>query len=684
MPDPPERFIDAVVSPLDDNAEMQVAARHHLAEAIADASPDSGDSLENAAATLEQRDRSRFLSRWKVGWYALTGIVSALVLGLLAASVVTMWPAYRMLAGALYFAPLMANPKMDDDKLAGHLTPEQRLLLLGDTTRSDKVERFKGLWESDPTNPAYYADYAVIHIAERRTLPPDFLETARKLDPDNGWFIAMAAADAANLAIDSRSRPTSATPGGVKLRVIKDPAKRDEALALLNEASTKPRYESYQATMLEKRIPLLPPRTDTVDQCVPMAHLVELSFSNFQTRALGDLVAIQAADLAKAGDREGFEKSLRAWRSFTEGVARSRNSYVVEGLLATVMFRAPVKAQQQAAIDLGLPDEAARLKALDDRFEARKNQLSHSDPPMPWIRDRANIFGAMAFPVLARQTLRPPEIDPAALKPGRLADHAFAGRVLALGAWAVLGLAMIVMGLYRFRGSALTRRLSARLAELLTPSDHAWIIGMGIVLPALYYLGIYRLTPLGCRDWGLAASAFAVPFGQFVTMLSLMLVLPVLLVRARLNQRAGAAGLRAKPSRWPWSWIAVTLAAAALPTFGIALVKGGNPETMLIIAAALLGTLHLYWIVGALRALFSKQASLLRRMILSRAVIPAYAAAMILMMLAMPLYHIEERHWFARDEFSRLSVAKPSYTPYEYEVTQALQEELRDIIAEQP
>jgi hypothetical protein len=76
MPDPAERFIEAATSPLADNPELQIAARHELAGVIGNAGPGTGDSLDTAAARLEQR-RS---GKWRYILYAITGIISAVVL----------------------------------------------------------------------------------------------------------------------------------------------------------------------------------------------------------------------------------------------------------------------------------------------------------------------------------------------------------------------------------------------------------------------------------------------------------------------------------------------------------------------------------------------------------------------------------------------------------------------------
>ncbi|WP_367871138.1 hypothetical protein [Luteolibacter sp. Populi] len=682
MPDAAERFIQAAISPMEDNAELTIAARHQLEEAIRNAAPGPGDTRDIAAATLEQRDRPGFLKRWKAALYLLTAGVSAAVLGLTAASVISMWPAYQLLANTLSIRSFYIDPAMSDRMLAGHLKPKERLLLLGDTAKAGRAARIKGLWDSEPDNAAYFADYAIAHLSDHSALPLDFLETARKLDPDNGWFIAIAAGESARQAIDPGSRATTTSPGGVKLKLIKDAAKRDEALALLHEASAKPRFDSYQPAMLRKRIPLLPARTDTTDQFVPFSYLAGTSAPNFRIRYLGDVMAIQAMDLAKAGDRVGFRQLRRDWDLLTGNMIRAESIGVIDMLLATSNIRVSLKAMHEAAVDLGLSEEAARLKALDDRFEERKRVQTSRPDPLPELQKHGSVLGGASWPMLSKQTLRTVEIPAEELQAGRLADHAFAGRVLALAAWIVLALAMNAAGLYSYRGSALPRRLSVRLGELLKVSDHARIIGIGIMLPALYYLVIYRLTPWGGRDWSLAASAYIVPAAQFGTMLSLMLVLPVLITRARLNRRAGAAGLRARQTWVPWA--AVACAAAALPTFGLSLEKGSNAGIVMNIATGLIGILLLYALIAGIRALFSRQQSLLRRMTLARAVIPAYAAGMVLMMLAMPLYHLEEKHWFGQDEISRFSAENPSFSRYEWDVTQVLREELLEIIETKP
>jgi hypothetical protein len=100
----------------------------------------------------------------------------------------------------------------------------------------------------------------------------------------------------------------------------------------------------------------------------------------------------------------------------------------------------------------------------------------------------------------------------------------------------------------------------------------------------------------------------------------------------------------------------------------------------MIIASCLLLPPQLYLLVIGFRALFSRQAGLLRRVTVSRVLLPAYAAGMLLMVLMVPLFHAEERHWIALDRLTQVTPEKPGIGPYEWEIAQSMREELLEIL----
>jgi hypothetical protein len=216
------------------------------------------------------------------------------------------------------------------------------------------------------------------------------------------------------------------------------------------------------------------------------------------------------------------------------------------------------------------------------------------------------------------------------------------------------------------------------LEDLLKPIDWAWILGAGVVLPFLFYLAIYRLTPFGARDWSIAASAFLVPSGQVAAMGFLMIVLPVLVARWRLGRRGAMLGWR---KSHPWlGWTAVICGALSLPLFGLSFANGKGSETVMMIAAGLLGVLVLTGLILGLRAVFSKRPALLRRMTLSRTLIPAYALGMLLMAASMPFYHAAEKRWLAQDRLMEITPEAPALSRYEWEVAQAMRAELLEVL----
>jgi len=676
MVDPAERFIAAATAPLAGNAELHIAARNELVESIGSAEDGARDPLDQATERLENADRSSTGKWYKIGLYLILGVLSVAAIASAVRSLIDFRLGSHLMLGIGYGrideAHFLAS-------LSSHLKPQERMILLGDMTKSRRSDRIKGLWDSEPENPAYFADYVSAYSSDHGVLPRDLLSTADKLDPGNAWFVALAASERSQFSMDPNARPTL-TPGGAKLRAVKDQAKLDEAIELFHQAAQLEQFDGYQEALLKRRIPLLPPRTDAASQFAPLTYLAGLPSPILRFRHLVDAIQIKANQLAKSGDKEGFRRLLADWDKFTATYASAFTGNLVDGLVRQVVIRVPLKALSEAAVDLGMPEDAKRLKDLDDRFQARKTAMGSRVDPNSEIGLHSSLLAGLSLPAVSEQTLKALPIPPEDLTPGRMADHAIAGRIMSLVAWLILGLLLLATGFYRFRSSLLIRRLSARMMLLLRPVDWAWIIGFGILLPLTYYQIILRLTPLGAREWSLKASNFIVPAGQFSAMLWTMVLLPILIARRRLGLRAGAAGLSSNAG-W-WEWFGIGMGAAAIPVFGMAFDESGGEKTMLLVAGVTLGTMQLCCLAIGLRALFARRATLLRRATLSRVLMPAYAVGMLSMAVLMPLYHAEEKHWIARDTLMTYSAAAPAFTRYDYEVTQQLQRETLEIVGE--
>lgn len=670
MPEPAERFLAAATAPLGDNAELQIMARRELEEGLA-----AGKEAELAEATaVLERAKPRRL--WRIALYAATALVSVVSLGGLGSNSTVIDGMQSILsAGSLGSTPWVPNDS--EDRLSEGLSPQQRLLLLGDTSKTSPAERFKALWDSDPENPAYFADYSLHFIQEHESLPPDFLETAGKLAPDNAWFTLMAAGvtakDAVKRVKQSRLQVEKGMPPDYQ---ILDPKRLDEALRLLERAGRQSGFQVYQADLIAERIALLPKRTDFVSQLPILTCLVGLPSATIHLRSVADAADVAAWQAADRGDAESFRRIARTWEPCLRRMVEAEDPDLVHGLVSRTMLVGTANRYGRTRLP-GIEDLNQRWQPIAERMRTEKEERNRRE----WndeLRLKGGISAEFWLPLMTKQLQSPIPITDADLKPGRMVDHELFSRVAAAALCLVFGLMLLAAALYRQRASVLVKRLSRRLEDLLSPADWAWILGGGVGLPMLFYLTIYRLTPLGARDWSIAASAFIVPAGQAAAMGLLMIVLPVLIARWRLGKRGAVLGWH-KGRAW-MGWAAVICGALSLPVFGLSFASGTGSEVVMMVASALLGILALAWLLLGLRAVFSKRPALLRRATLSRVLVPAYALGMLLMAASMPLYHAAEKRWLAQDRLMEITPEAPALSRYEWQVAQALRAENLELL----
>jgi hypothetical protein len=672
MPDAAERFIAAATATLGDNPEVQVAARQELEGALVPGDP---AAWADDVRQLEDLAHPRKIARWRTILFIATAAVSLVSVALIAKSLAS----YRQ--STRYLSSLgTGDETLDTRSLSRGLTADQKLLLLGDTSETLPSDRFKGLWNSDPTNPAYFAEYSIHSWFDHQRLPQGFLAAAERLDPDNAWFVMFAAGTVAENAVERsplsmKERKSKVLP---KL-TVRDQKRSAEALALFQKATSLPRFESYQVELLKQRIPLLPRRTDFASQAIPMGYVAGLPSGNLKLRNVLSVVEAEAERMTSEGDAAGFSSLMNGWRKVLESGLQGSDRTLVDILVFKSLLTAPARRFQSCAERLALPEEASRWKDIatgDDERRAR-NEDRHFNrrDPLVW---NGSLFAGLSLPVVSRMSDHAPPVREEDLQPGRLADHEGFCRVSSLAAWLVLGLMLGCAAVFPSRGSVLVQRLSRRLVDLLRPVDWAWILGAGMILPLLYYILIYRFTPLGARELSLRVSLFMVPAGQVTSMAFLMIATPLQIARWRLGKRGAMLGWQNKR---PWvGWIAVICGALALPAFGLGFLgENGNPS-MVMIAAALLGILVLVWLVFGIRAVFSKGTPLLRRVTLSRILVPAYALGMLLMAASMPFYHAAEKRWLAQDRLMEITPEAPALSRYEWQVAQAMRAELLEIL----
>jgi hypothetical protein len=666
-----DRLIELATRPLAGNAEIQLAAAGELRRRIETCAA-SPAALDEAADALDRADRRPRRHRWRVALYVATLLVSLPAL-VHSARQVFVLSGIRSLA-----SPMAASPPKLTALVAG-ATPAQKLLVYGDPKAVNHASRWKPLWDSSPENPAYFAEYANACYQDSERFSPELLATAERLDPDNGWFPALAAAGDSKGAVSKQKSPRG-TGGKTATPVwkIDNEQQFQAALTRIHQAAQKPRFTAYQNELLKQRIPLFPPRTDFVSQLPPTVYLAAQNVPAIHLRKLTDLMAAGAQQCAANQDVSGFRQITGDWQTLAQAITRN-GDLLIDLLVAKAFISSPLANFRDAAQALGLTDEAARFSALHEQFAAEKaarEKRRWDSRTTDLATSKGSLLASMTLPMLARLAQSPPPLTEADLRPGRYADHAVFERIASFIGLAILGLCAGLAALQRLRHSPLFNPLAERMLDLLRRSDWWWIIAGGIVAPAVWYFGMTRLTPLSAREWSIRWTVFLQPSCQFGAMVVMMIVLPVVIAAWRLGKRGAPLGLA--PRRAKLGMAAAICAVLAVPAFG-AILSG--PDRIMIAAGIILLGLPVLWlVVGFFVNILGNDAHALHRATLARMVLPAWVSGMFLMAVSMPVHHAQERRWIQQDPLYRISAEKPAPTHYEWEVTQQLRKELVELM----
>ncbi|RYD61778.1 MAG: hypothetical protein EOP83_16225, partial [Verrucomicrobiaceae bacterium] len=506
MPTPPERFLDAATRTFGDNAELQVIARREL-ETMLD--PSSDDAAEEAAKRFDTLDHSPHprLKRYLAGAVAA---ISLLIAGW------TAWGIYQDWDELRWFDDWGDGVAIDWVRT---LPPADQLILLGSRDATTLEGSMKDLWDSDPGNPSYFADYARSDIRTLRKLPPGFAEIASRIDPDNGYFHLIQAGDSLPpQCVDYKApakRRKAGDPPEASQWLIVDQERFQASLDMIRQAASMPAFRSYEADLMKQRIALLPPPDDLMSLAPRFQYVFGLK-NGLMDYYVSSIVAAKAEDCLKQNDREGVLQLRRDWDRLISASVSQAHPTMFTMLVHRGMAASPLENFIASAEGLGLTEEATMLR------ERRENMSRANSPIRLAIDDEAtkrHLNDHAGFLRGSTFSHRIPADEE--LKPGRLAEYEWFGRIGSLVAWLLLALTSLLVWAYRFRAGGPAKRISRRLKDLVTARDHLWIIGAGIGLPLLFcYIGTY-LTPLSARDWSISVHGGTVPVGQLLASLLL-------------------------------------------------------------------------------------------------------------------------------------------------------------------
>lgn len=628
MPDPATRFIGLATRSLEGDAKEITATE--LAARLAHAGADDG-VVEDAAARLEKvRAASGSRGLWVLG-FAVVGL--AVVLGFL---IPRHWREARLLEGI--------HRQGRDGKLhervlaemgpAAADVPLQTFYHVDPEAWSDAVE---ALLREDPDDPSRYRFHVqwFSYLNRPEVLPPDFESRWKELDPDNALWPLTAANSLAGNSVSGVS--------GGKVTVTNEP-RFEQALAFFHQAAGCDHIRSLANGIRERQL-----RSFKSDGSLKS---VQMRFGLLNLASAGDSVILYTLGGVLLAQAERYEsaRNIEGMRALTSDL---RKVLILmwsnpEGDLSNTYYFTRNCFSRLATIcrGMGLNDDADRLERVVDMESALRKGA-----PVAKLEDFSRHSGTFEKWRHEYHQQAPSADD---RKPGRLAEYAVADRFTALAG--VLAAFLVAAGglIETLRRGALPRHLAGGLMPLIRTSDRAWLFGLGLLFPAIWWFGITWYSPLGCRDIGLTffeIKGFPMMqpwLSQGLGGLVLAYVLLVQTARWRLGKRGAFLSLR--PPRMWIGWTMAVLAALFIPAQGVVRYLSADQDKFLLYGSAAGGIALLWLLWQAAMGLFAARENALGGQVLLRFLMPGVIVLALLLLGAMPLLRKSERKWGAEME----------------------------------
>ncbi len=696
-----EQYLDAATSGLADDRELQLDVRAELRSHIEErlqADPKHGAASDDPLAAMgpaaelggDLLDANRARMRWR----ALLRHVAQWVLVPLSVIVAVLtWnpeTSPRLIAA---FTQLNTGTWDTSTGPTARLTPEQRLLIRGDRSRTDEVGIQKAIWERWPTDRAFAHHYLTTVLGESGSMLDtngyrdleQVVESVRPMDPDNARFDYILAERLARQAAElaHEDAPTNRVARPRELLRVTDRAKFDQAMSVLASGLSKPAYGRYSGEMLGRRMAILCPPATVSEQVFAIGLAAGTSLPDVSIMRHLARLSTRYADLLAA---EGRAAEARVFLGAPERLCIQMNAdswCLIDVLVAGTIAReavAAVPAVYEQVGDAAAAERArSRLQALAAPLAEWRSRRQADDPEVR-LADRMSILCLMLLPALGNEPL-----EAAELKPARMVEYAVADSV---------GVSLLSMLLLLGTAVSVTETLVARMRGaaplLLLPSwgSTVRILACGVVLPLAVFYAISRLSSAGGREYGMAFNLPRLGIQAIVAMWAILWI-PRELVRREVRRRCQmllipVPGDRPLARRAAVAVMAVLGGVSLLPIRRLLLPVTGWDVAMEAWLAVLVA-----FGVGLVAALVWSRVVYVRewrqsRLYVgsrSRSLIPVYALALILLsLMTRPVLKSEERSWLACDTVMGLDVSG-GFTGRESRVTNRLKQEMARVAA---
>lgn len=698
MPSKTELFLERATAGLATDPELRLDVQAELRSHIEDKQTElgGGDHADEAVASLgevvELAEEVAAANQRRLGGRVLSRRLLRFAL-VPAAILCALWfSGLREILSVRQIEALLNGNLLESRPLPGwldrsrKLSRQEQVLLDGDPTRNG-ADRFRTLWEQNPTNAVYYADY-ITRVQDDSSLTDERklaeLAEARTVDPTNSRYPLLASIIQLRAAAEYDT--LKGDDGKVAAYVLKpkDRPALDRVMADLLAASGLSAYRCYHLEMLRERLAVLGPPDRLLDTIERTAIAASVLLPDLQHIREAARYSMAYAELLIA---EGRGEEAVPYLVIPERLARhvTKDSFcLIEMLVSNALTSMAQERVPHLLRQIGHEPQAqtveTRLQAVSQPMRQWRESQKQPNPEMTELLNRyAGGLAGMLLPALGGQ-------DAVELAPRLATSRRLEFVVMTEAVTGLVGLllvvAMFVCLVISLRWRLTLGAQSAPLLLLPSWRDMLRFILLGVILPFAVFLVWTRWLPFSGHAYSMKYAGHRAA-AEFVALLLALLLIPGWLASRAFRRRCLELELPPPPRlagflRWPLAVVGFWL----LIGFAVPLGSEMQPGLRMVLGSGALAALVLLALVGL--ALFSSRRHGRTIGTLSRSLIPVFATAILILgLVVQPILRHRERHLLRADTIFWLG-DEPGFSNIEAELTNRLRQETLDAMAIYP
>ena len=416
-------------------------------------------------------------------------------------------------------------------------TVEERLLL----ESSDDSSSAKRLWQSEPKNLGYLANYLISVnggsgglMSYNESLdtfePNEIYRKAGQLDPDNSLYAFLMAAsfedtvkrsknylDLESDINDLEEKITPLTPAeklkleSLKLQILSekeydilDEEKFNQATVFLETALAKPMFNRNTSSYQSECTSLLIEKfgVNDISSSLPCIAHANSRSSFLILVSVHNIYCAQLERVCNTGDHDNVKRLISRYIDCLSQINDNSNN-LIDSLISQALIRNGIQSMVRISKRIDWKEILPKLEECEKLLHQYDQQLDLNQKMLGYDNKINFLDSLVGTGTLGTYSANPVIITDQALDKSRYTMHACMGRTIFRSFFHVMGLILFACWIFRFTRKSKITLVITKVNNILTIKDWFIFLALSVVLPLTLFWFTIHSRGLGAREWSI-------------------------------------------------------------------------------------------------------------------------------------------------------------------------------------